>query len=118
MHISRVTRTLLVSIMALFALAAYVPATAHDRKQYPYTLFDVGTLGGPQTYGEFPGTVLNNKGMLALFGSDIAALDPYQNTPALCFNPDCHLDHAAIWQDGHLTDLGAFPARQVVVSVA
>jgi probable HAF family extracellular repeat protein len=107
LKLPRFTRVLLVSIMALFALAAYTPVSAHHSQQYPYTFFDVGTLGGPQSYQEFPGTVLNNRGMVALFGSDIPALDPH--APSACFNSDCHISHAAVWQDGRVIDLGAFP---------
>ena len=108
MKLPRFTRTLLVSIIGLFALASYAPTTAHDRHHYPYTFYDVGTLGGPQNYHNFPGPELNNRGMLALF-SDIPALDPRHDTPSLCFNGDCYRSHAAFWQNGHLTDLGAFP---------
>jgi probable HAF family extracellular repeat protein len=103
----RFTRALLVSITALFALVSYAPVAAHHDTQYLYTFYEVGTLGGPQSYVEFPGTVLNHRGMVALFGSDIPALDPH--APSACFNSDCHLNHAAVWQDGRLTDLGAFP---------
>src|SRR3954464_6934673 len=101
MHVPRFTRVLLGSIMALFALTVYAPVAAHHSKQYPYTFFEVGTLGGPQTYVEFPGTVLNNRSMLALFGSDLPLLDSH--TPDACFNQDCHMSHAAVWQNGHLT---------------
>jgi probable HAF family extracellular repeat protein len=80
--------------------AAQGPLTPH------YSLVVLGTLGGPNNYWENPGPVFNNRGMVALFGSDIKAPDPH---PGACFNPDCYLDHAAIWQDGKLVDLGAFP---------
>ena len=106
MNVPRFPRVLLASIMALFTLAPYAPAMAGQAKHYPYTFYEVGTLGGPQTYQEFPGTVLNNRSMVALFGSDIPALDPH--APDGCFNEDCHISHAAVWRDGHLIDLGAF----------
>src|SRR3954451_21678513 len=106
MHLPRFTRVLLGSLMALFALTVYAPVAAHHSEQYPYTFFEVGTLGGPQTYIEFPGTVLNHRSMVALFGSDLPALDPH--APDACFNQDCHISHAAVWQHGRLTDLGAF----------
>jgi probable HAF family extracellular repeat protein len=106
MKVQWFTRVLLVSIMALFTLVSYAPVAAHYGTQYPYTFYAVGTLGGPQSYQEFPGTVLNHRGMVALFGSDIPALDPH--APSACFNADCHISHAAVWQDGRMIDLGAF----------
>lgn len=111
MKVPQFTRLLLVSIMALFILTLQTPAVAGHSKHYPYTFFDVGTLGGPRTYHGFPGPALNNRGMLALVASDLATLDPH--APSACFNEDCHLSHAAIWQDGHLIDLGAFPGPTV-----
>jgi probable HAF family extracellular repeat protein len=86
-------------MVAIPARAAAAPAAPH------YTLIDLGTLGGPQNYIQNPGAVLNNRGMVALFGADINAPDP---NPTNCFNPDCYRDHAAVWQDGKLVDLGAF----------
>src|SRR5689334_18664195 len=111
MNIHRFTRRLLLSVMALCALASYAPASAHHDKHYPYSFYDVGTLGGPRTYHGFPGPALNNRSMLALVGSDLPARDPH--APSACFNDDCHLSHADIWQHEQLIDLGAFPGPTI-----
>lgn len=96
---------LIVMFMTVLAIPAH-QAAAQDPLPPQYTLIVLGTLGGPNNYWENPGPVFNNRGTVALFGSDINAPDPNSNA---CFNPDCYRDHAAIWQDGTLTDLGALP---------
>jgi probable HAF family extracellular repeat protein len=102
----RLTRPILV-VTLLGMLTVPVQRVAAQGQPAPqYTLIVLPTLGGPNNYWENPGPVFNNRGMVALFGSDINAPDP---NPNACFNPDCYRDHAAIWQDGTLIDLGAFP---------
>lgn len=101
------SRSALALSIAVFLAALALPGPAVSAASPPvYTLIDLGTLGGPNNYWENPGSVFNSAGTVALFGSDINAPDP---NPSACFNPDCYRDHAAIWQDGKLTDLGAFP---------
>lgn len=102
---SRLKRTILLA--ALLGTVATVPNRQAAAQGMPaYMLIDLGTLGGPTNYTENPGAVLNERGTAATFGADIPAPDPF---PSNCFNPDCYLDHAALWQNGHLVDLGAFP---------
>jgi probable HAF family extracellular repeat protein len=86
--------------------AAKVPlARAHSR----YMLIDLGTLGGPRSYGSASGDgfrLLNNEGDTAFY-SDTSMPDP--NAPNSCFDADCFLAHAARWKNGVLTDAGALP---------
>ncbi len=98
-----VVAIMLVATLAVPArLAAQAPA-----KQPHYKLIDLGTLGGPHSYGSVNGDgfeLLNNSGAVASF-ADTALLSP-QN---LCSVPDSFLAHAFSWKDGVKTDLGALP---------
>ncbi len=75
-------------------------------QQPRYRLVDIGTLGGPYSYGPINGNgipLLNNSGVVGSF-ADTASPDP------TCFLfPDCFLAHAFRWKDGVITDLGALP---------
>jgi hypothetical protein len=68
--------------------------------QHPrYRLVDIGTLGGPDSYGEINGDgipLLNNSGVVGSF-ADTASPDP--KTPN-CEVPDCFVAHAFRWKDG------------------
>jgi probable HAF family extracellular repeat protein len=69
---------------------------------------DIGTLGGPHSYGEINGDgipLLNNSGIVGSF-ADTANPDPKAPN---CDVPDCFLAHAFSWKDGQITDLGALP---------
>ena len=73
-----------------------------------YTLIDMGTFGGPQSYlndgnsGNNAVSVLNNRGTL-VGGADTAV--PDFDAP-FCFNEDCFVSHAFRWDAGVRTDLG------------
>jgi probable HAF family extracellular repeat protein len=117
----KLTALLGVGAMALSA-ALLVPASLtaqqrgdgheHDGTGHRYKLVDLGTFGGPISYGfsmTGPGERhLNNAGTVSSY-ADFATPDPY--APDHCFDPDCLLAHAFRWRHGRLTDLGALDDR-------
>lgn len=103
----------MVAIAAVVALAIPSQLSAqeksakhHKPKHHRYKLVDLGTFGGPGGLISNPGSpVLNRKGSL-VGASDTAFPDPYDPN---CFF-DCYIDHAWVWRNGTLTDLGALPS--------
>jgi probable HAF family extracellular repeat protein len=106
--------TLLLGISAI-ALSATLwlpaPLIAQDHSErgelHRYKLIDLGTFGGPHSYGSTNGDgsrMLNNAGVVTSF-ADTATPDP--NAPDHCFVPDCLIAHAFRWRHGRLKDLGA-----------
>ncbi len=104
------------SVAVLFAVAA-IPMQlaaqnkstekAHSQKPHHYRLVDLGTLGGPISYGSVNGDgarLLNQGGVVSSF-ADTSAPDP--NAPDLCFVADCLVAHAYRWKNGVMTDIGA-----------
>ena len=99
----------------ILAIAATIPSwliaqeKSPPKAQHRYTLVDLGTFGGPQSYVNIPDSsyapVLNNRGMVAGY-SDTAAPDPF---PDFCFDEDCFVAHAFRFRSGAVTDLGALP---------
>jgi probable HAF family extracellular repeat protein len=74
------------------------------RVSYPYTLVDLGTFGGPNSFQNYPGRSLTDHGT-AIGEADTSVADP--NAP-ICF-ADCTVSPAFEWRNGQLTDLGALP---------
>jgi len=99
--------TLFTTVTLLLALGFPVRLGA---QQHPhYKLIDLGTFGGPHSYGSVNGegfSLLNNSGTVASY-ADFSVADP--NASFSCFDPDCLQAHAAQWRDGVITDLGALP---------
>jgi probable HAF family extracellular repeat protein len=89
-------------------LAAEEHEPEHGTEHRHYKLIDLGTLGGPHSYGSVNGDgfqLLNNAGEVASY-ADTSAADP--NAPNSCFDPPgCLLGHAFRWKDGVMADLGA-----------
>jgi probable HAF family extracellular repeat protein len=86
---------------------------------YPYTLVELGTLGGPSSFipGQFdnrwgePGVPLSSQGT-ALGQADLSTRDSdYPHCPPPDGCSDGYIQHAVAWQDGELTDLGALPGQ-------
>jgi probable HAF family extracellular repeat protein len=113
----RLTRSaLLAALIALFI--PLPPAAGAAATHHHYKLIDIGTLPGLSIYnrpvttnGSAPTEyeqILNNQGTL-VGGADT----PIENQNN-CYNPfnqsiDCYLQHAFVWQNGTLTDLGTLP---------
>ena len=99
---------LFVSIGSLCAaLAVPFVATAQEEKNehHPYKLIDMGTFGGPSSLFSNPDSrVINNRGT-ATGVADTPTPDPN------CFF-DCSVDHAFVWKNGVITDLGTLPGGQ------
>ena len=95
------------TLLAVLALPAGLAAQQHPR----YKLIDLGTLGGPHSYGSVNGDgfqLLNNSGEVASF-ADLATPDP--NAAFFCYVPDCFQAHAFRWKQGVMSDLDALPVN-------
>jgi hypothetical protein len=82
-------------------LACISPATLLGAQHHRYRLVDLGTLGGPHSYGEINGwgiRLLNDAGVVGSF-ADTAQPDP--DAPN-CNLPDCYLAHAFRWKNGSM----------------
>jgi probable HAF family extracellular repeat protein len=98
--------TLLVSAILLLPRAF---AQEHSDRHHHYKLIDLGTFGGPHSYGSVNGDgfqLLNNSGVVASY-ADLAVPDP--NAALFLFVPDGFQAHAVQWKDGEIRDLGALP---------
>jgi probable HAF family extracellular repeat protein len=71
-----------------------------------YKVVDLGTLGGPFSYGSANGDggrLLNDAGVVSSY-ADTQDPDPF--APDFCFDADCLVAHAYRWQRGVMHDLG------------
>ncbi len=107
----RLTRSLASAVLASMAMLATTQvSTALPAPRY--ALFDLGTLGGPQTYLNLPGFPITNQGFV-LGTSDTTIPDTdYPNfNPFMIGFPDPYVAQAIEWQNGHLINLGALPGN-------
>jgi uncharacterized membrane protein len=98
-------------LFAALAIPLRLTAQEHHDKHLHYKLIDLGTFGGPHSYGSVNGDgfqLLNNSGVVASY-ADLAVPDP--NAAFGCYVPDCSQAHASQWKDGMITDLGALPVN-------
>lgn len=86
-------------------IATQEPKATHHH----YKLIDVGTFGGPSS--SFSGPILqilNNGGTFAVI-ADTPAANPNPGCNIPFSPPDCFVEHAAVWHEGALIDLGVLP---------
>jgi len=97
---SRTFELALSTILTTTLMLPFQLAAQHVR----YKFIDMPTLGGPAAWGQVDGDgttqFINGPGVV-VGGADTDIPDPSCN--------GCFLGHAFRWQDGILTDLGAFP---------
>jgi len=95
------------SLLTLLALPALLVAQDHPAMRRHYTLVDLGTFGGPNSF-VIGSTPMNNNGTVVGV-ADTSVFDP------IC---GCFAYHAFKWQDGALTDLGTLPGGSFSASFA
>jgi probable HAF family extracellular repeat protein len=97
--------TLFISLAMQLRLAAQDDRD-HHHKHHHYKLIDMGTFGGPSSGTQDELKFLNSRGMVAGF-ADTPTPDP--NYPNSCLFCGPFIEHAFLWQNGGLRDLGALP---------
>jgi probable HAF family extracellular repeat protein len=110
-----VTRLLTV-LLGLAVCAALAAAPAQAREGYPYTLVDLGALGGPQSaVGNIPIPFAASRGTF-VGTADTATADPYGSNENPLFSGDPFVQHTFAWRDGTITDLGALGPQRAMNS--
>ncbi len=97
-----------ICLCATLALSSQLIAQTnpqHHPRHQQYKLYDVGTFGGPNSYGSSQAISLTTAG--AIGAADTAVPDPFN---PYCFL-DCTVSHAFLWRYGRVTDLGALPGN-------
>lgn len=94
--------------ISLIVLACLSSANVFAAQHHRYKLVDLGTLGGPHSYGEINAPSLRLLNDADVVGSFADTTEPDPNAPN-CAVPDCYLAHAFRWKDGGMTDLGSLP---------
>jgi probable HAF family extracellular repeat protein len=93
-------------LLAILNLPLRLAAQEHRRHHQRYKLIDLGTLGGPISYGSANGNggrLLNDMGVVSSY-ADTTSPDLF--APDFCFDADCLVAHAFRWRDGTIRDLG------------
>ncbi len=97
----------LIAAAILPALTFALPAQA--RARYPYTLIDPGTFGGPSSFLDAPAVPLTSQGTLLGTADTTTPNRAYDSCPSnFC---DGYEQHAFMWRNGQLTDLGTLPRK-------
>jgi len=100
------TCAIALTLFAALSIPCRLNAQEHRGSHPRYKLVDLGTLGGPISYGSANGDggrILNNAGVVSSY-ADTSANDPF--APDFCFDPDCLVAHAYRWRNGVMHDLG------------
>ena len=107
MHRTSQTRTTILAIVvAVLAVPPSLNAGQHSQQHPRYKIVDLGTLGGPFSYGSANGDggrLLNDEGVVSSY-ADTQDPDPF--APDFCFDADCLVAHAYRWRRGVMSDLG------------
>ncbi|MFZ0796566.1 MAG: hypothetical protein WCA13_12180 [Terriglobales bacterium] len=113
------TWTRLIAMTSLAALAIPVQLAAQDKQQpqhkfHHYQFIDVGTFGGPNSYinpaFSFGSHSQINRRGVAAGGSGTSIPTTATSDPLICGGLDGtvpFVNHAFVWQEGNVTDLGA-----------
>jgi probable HAF family extracellular repeat protein len=113
--VRKIIVTLIASLSLCAGLALPLVLFAQDDRDrdnhwhHHYKLIDIGTLGGPNSNLSGPNVqTLNNQGTFAAIANTSA---PNPNPGGFIpFNaPDSFVEHAVVWHNGTLTDLGVLP---------
>ena len=94
------------TLCAFLCIAGWLNGQEHRDKHPRYKLIDLGTLGGPISYGSASGDgarLLNARSEVSSY-ADTALPDPF--APDGCFDADCLLAHGFRWKQGKIFDLG------------
>ena len=97
---------IVVAICLGVVLHAQDPTVTSPKNHHQYKLVDLGTFGGPVSYGSADGPggrILNDAGVVSSY-ADTTQPDPFAD---FCFDPDCLVAHSYRWRGGVLEDLGS-----------
>jgi probable HAF family extracellular repeat protein len=109
MHTQTLKQVAALSLLAALTMTPQLFAQDnpnHKPRHHQYKLYDMGTLGGPNSNGSQDAISLTSAGVIG--GSDTPAPDPFAPN---CFSSDCFVKHAIVGRRGHVTDLGALPGN-------
>lgn len=96
-------------LCAMVALSSQLTAQnnpQHHPKHHQYTLYLMGSFGGPASDVSYDSIGLTPAGFVGM--SEIAMQDP--NDP-YCYLSNCYVGHASLWRHGVTFDLGALPGN-------
>jgi probable HAF family extracellular repeat protein len=106
------TITWMIAFAVFTTLGAPVRLTGQEQKaqkkeHHHYKLFDMGTLGGPNTFPQGVGSLAINSRGLAVAQAETSIPEPF--APNCLQPPECLAARTISWQNGVQTDLGALP---------